>query len=106
MQLPRLIFTNGFDPQTDAFEAEQRGYCDNVVVELPNGCQYRVVFFDPIRLGQSLKVQQELGKVCVGEPGLIVVPSVTLQYMQRAVEELFGDGYFESLTPLVPNRQE
>ena len=105
MGLPRLSFTNGFDPQIDGIEAEQRGYCDNVLVELSNGLRYRVVFFDPVRLRQSLKVQQELGKSCVGEPGLIIVPSVTPDNMQRAVEELFDEGYFENLTPLVSDRK-
>ena len=40
MDLPQLKFANGFD-ETDAFEAKQRGYYDNVIVELPSRGRYK-----------------------------------------------------------------
>jgi hypothetical protein len=99
MDQPKLTFTYGFD-ENDEFETQQRGYCDHVVVDLPTRLQYRVIFYEPVRLAQSLETLQESGKVCLGEPGLIVVPTVTLHYMQEAVNQLYKEGYFEHLAPL------
>jgi len=78
-------------------ESEQRGYFGPAIVELPNNGRVRVCFYDPIRLSQDLKTVQESGEVCIAEPGLIVIPSVTLEYMQRAVQQLYRQGYFEAL---------
>jgi hypothetical protein len=40
------------------------------------------------------------GEAFIAEPGLIVIPKVTLEYMEAAVRKLFDKGYFESLTPI------
>jgi hypothetical protein len=99
MIAPTLSFTYGFSDR-DAFEAEERGYCGHVVVQLPTGAKFGVCFYDPVRLAQDLERAQESGDVCLAEPGLIVVPSVTLQFMERSVEQLFKGGFFNHLVPL------
>jgi len=101
MQAPRLSFPRGFDERI-AYEAEQKGYWGQVSVHLPSGIQYSVTFYDPVTLSQNLKIVEEGGGVCIGEPGLIVVPSVTLKFMQEAVSELLQEGFFEHLVPLQP----
>jgi len=40
------------------------------------------------------------GKVHLTEPGLIILREVTRENMERAVIELHGDGYFETLRPI------
>jgi hypothetical protein len=100
MSGPTLSFTHGFDERV-AFEAELKGYYANAVVQLPTGKSFKVCFYDPVRLAQDLERGQESGEVCIAEPGLIVVPRVTLHYMERAVARLFKEGYFEYLTPLL-----
>jgi hypothetical protein len=99
MNCPRLCFPDGFDAR-DAVESEQRGYFGIAVVELPTGLRVRVCFYDPVRLAQDLASVQESGEVCIAEPGLIVIPAVTLEYMQQAVQRLHAKGYFNAFTPL------
>lgn len=96
---PTLSFPYGFD-ERDAVESEQRGYFGQAIVELPSGARVKVCFYEPIRLNQDLETVQKSGEVCIGEPGLIIIPSVTLENMQRAIEQLFLEGYFDSFVPL------
>jgi hypothetical protein len=96
--IPRLSFPDGYDESF--YEHEQRGYLDYVTVHLPNDRQFQVCFYDPKRLSQELEIRRKAGVVCVAEPGLIVIPRITLEYMQEAVNRLFNEGYFEHLVPL------
>jgi hypothetical protein len=98
MDVPKLSFPRGFDERI-AYDAEQKGYWCQVLVQLPSGRQYSVTFYDPVTISQNMKVVEEGGGACIGEPGLIVVPSVTLHFMQEAANQLFEEGYFEHLIP-------
>jgi hypothetical protein len=106
---PTLSFTCDFDERT-AFEVEQKGFFEHAIAHLPDGGQVRVCFWDPVRLAQDLETEQKLGRVSVGEPGIIVIPKVTLENMRAAVKELYRRGYFERLRELVrgwpPSSQE
>jgi hypothetical protein len=99
MNYPRHIFKEDFD-ECLAFEVAQKGWCGIAVVELPNGDRREVFFYDPVRLAQDLEVDMKSGEAFIAEPGLIVIPKVTLEYMEAAVRKLFDKGYFESLTPI------
>ena len=99
MGSPVLAFPLGFDERV-AFETEQRGVCDVVLVGLPNGTRVQVGFYDPVRLAQNLASRQEAGEAWIALPGMIVIPSVTLKFMQRAVTELFQQGFFDVLRPI------
>jgi hypothetical protein len=96
---PALSFTRDFDEMT-AWEAEQKGWFECGVVTLPGGLRIPVSFWDPVRLAQDLQEGLKAGRVCLAEPALIVVPSVTREYMERAVGELFRSGYFDRLVGL------
>lgn len=96
---PQISFPFGFDERT-AEESEARGYFGEAIVDLPNGARIKVCFYDPGRLCQDLETLQESGGVCIAEPCLIVIPVVTLEYMQRAVKELYNHGYFDDLLSL------
>ena len=56
-------------------------------------------FYDPIRLAQDLESEMQSGDAFIAEPGLIVIPRVTLAYMEAAVKKLFEKGYFNNLLP-------
>jgi hypothetical protein len=73
----------------------QKGWCGIVAVELPDGGRVDVFFYDSIRLAQDLESDTKSGHPYVAEPGLIVVPEITLPYMEMAVEQLYRQGYFE-----------
>jgi hypothetical protein len=86
---PKLVFKYPFD--------EARGYLSYAVVELNDEARYPVVFYDPIRLQDDLEVEISEGRPFIAEPGMIVVPEVTLARMQDAIDRLFRSGFFDSL---------
>jgi hypothetical protein len=96
VQSPRLVFRYPFD-EAAAHDAEARGYLAYAAVELSDGIRYPVVFYDPVRLQQDLEVEVGEGRAFIAEPGMIVVPEVTLARMQETVERLFQMGFFDSL---------
>ena len=96
---PKLSFPYGFD-ERDAIESEERGYFGQAVVELPSGSRVKVCFYDPVRLSQDLETMQESGEACLAEAGLIILPSVTREYMEKAIQQLYGRRYFDGLVPL------
>ena len=96
VHFPRLVFRYPFD-EAAAYEAEARGYLAYAVVELSNGTRYPVVFYDPVRLQQDLEVEVGEGRAFIAEPGMIVVPEVTIARMQDAIERLSQNGFFDSL---------
>jgi hypothetical protein len=93
-----LEFSRPFDERAQ-MEAQARGYLAAAAVRLADGRRYPVVFYDPVRLEQDLESEAESGRGCIAEPGLIVVPEITLDRMHAAVRLLYADGYFEHLRP-------
>jgi len=94
-----LSFTCDFDQKTE-WEIEQKCWFAQALVHLPDGATVPVCFWDPVRLAQDLEADLRSGKTCVAEPGMIVVPKVTVEKMKAAVEELYHRGFFESLRDL------
>lgn len=62
------------------------------------GKQYRLNFYDAVRLGQEIENELENGGVFF-EPNLVVVRSVTKSEMERAAEQLVRSGLMVSLAP-------
>lgn len=71
-------------------------------------------FSDPIRLQQDVDEAVKRERPCFAEPGLIILPEVTVQAIQDAVQFLWKQGFFASLkaeqgkgvesTPTAPNQ--
>jgi hypothetical protein len=95
----KLLFPFGWDDRT-AIDAKDRGVYDCVHVELPNGRKVEVGFYDPIRLGQDLESARVGGTTWLAIPGMIVIPEVTLELMQNAVDGLYHQGYFDHIVPI------
>ena len=89
-----LSFPPDFDEQAE-FEAPFRGYLSGVTVELEDGMHYQVSFIGPVRLEQSLADNATAGRPHYAEPGLVVVPEVTAEAIQVAVQGMWEDGYFQ-----------
>lgn len=100
VRLPQLIFEHGFNEQ-DADEAEARGYLSHVTVDLGDGRYYPVIFYDAVRLQQDLEVETKQGTPYVADPGMIVLDTITLENMQKAVLQLSRGGFFSRLVPQV-----
>jgi hypothetical protein len=94
-----LIFTCDFDAREE-WEAEKKGYFTSAAVQLPDGTKVPVCFWDPVRLSQELEMELKWGGTCFSEPGMIVIPKVTVENMKAAVEELFRKSYFDRLLSL------
>jgi hypothetical protein len=91
-----LSFTCDLDERAE-WEIEQKGWFEHALVHLPDGSSVQVQFWDPVRLAQDLETDSKSGKTCIAEPGMIVIPKVTVAKMRAAVEELYHNRYFDRL---------
>ena len=92
---PRVLWPAGFDERA-VVKTPLKGWL-SATVELDDGCRYAVYFSDPMRLQQDLEEAVRHGKPCFAEPGLIIVPEVTVQAIQDTVQFLWKQGFFASL---------
>jgi hypothetical protein len=79
-----LIFPEGFEDY--AWELEPKGRFNEARLEF-QGCWYRLMFYDPVRLGQDIEDELQRGGVFF-EPNPVVVPTVTRQNMDKAAARL------------------
>jgi hypothetical protein len=97
----RFIFhwPEEFDERAE-WEMPMRGCLSYSLIELPDGRRFTLDFYDPVRLRQELEMGRQHGYPCIAEPGLIVVPEVTREWILRALDHLIGQGYFDTQKPL------
>jgi hypothetical protein len=88
-----LVFPEGFDDY--AWEVESKGWFGEARLTFM-GRSYRMNFYEPVRLAQEIEAELERGSPFF-EPNLVVVPSVTRQNMETAVEFLVQSGQLSSL---------
>lgn len=55
------------------------------MAETDNGKRHRLFFYDPVRLRQDLEEEIRQGRAAVAEHGLIVVPEVTKENIEKAL---------------------
>jgi hypothetical protein len=96
---PRIFGLTEFDEWAQV-EAEARGYLSHIFVRQADGKLYPVVFYDCVRLAQDLESEISTGKMCIADPGLIIVPSVTLSNIVTAIEKLSEEGSFSNFVPV------
>jgi hypothetical protein len=72
--------------------------CFSAAMMTVAGKQYRLNFYDAMRLSQEIEGALESGRVFF-EPNLVVIRSVTKEEMAKAVEQLVQSGLALSLTP-------
>jgi hypothetical protein len=98
----KLVFAPCVSERT-ILEARDRGYLSHVLAEVDGHC-YPVFFYDPVRLGQDLQESAKSGWPIIADPGMIVLPDLTLEAMENAVQRLSQQGFFEHLVPLTPDQ--
>jgi hypothetical protein len=96
---PKVIFHEEFDERS-AYEAPLRGYVSHIIVETEDGNRYSVYFSDVVRLQQDLEIGVKHGEPCFAEPGLIVLPEVTVETIHEAVKYLWKQNFFSHLKAL------
>ena len=89
----KLSFPDDF---TDyEWELESKGYFNGAVV-VCQGDNYRLSFYDPVRLAQE--IEDELSSTALFmEENLVVVSSVDRVHMEKAVKFLMESGKYKDL---------
>jgi hypothetical protein len=96
LQRYTLSFPEGYDEQAE-FEAPFRGFLRDVIVELGDGSRHQLSFIDLVRLEQSLADNARLGRPYYTEPGLVILPEVSTETIELAVQGLWDEGYFRRM---------
>src|SRR4051812_7590869 len=93
---PRLVFAHDVDERDMA----PHGYRGDVIVEFVDGESFPVYFYEPDAIREELDARMRSGfGQFVAEPGLVVIPEITLAAMKASVSELIEVGYFTHLRP-------
>lgn len=94
---PRLVFAHDVDDS----DLAPHGYRGDVVVELADGEAFPVYFYEPDAIREELDGRMKSGfGQFVAEPGLVVIPEITVARMKSSVLELVEVGYFDHLRPV------
>ena len=96
---PKVILPEGFDDRRE-YETPFRGYLGPIFVEAENGCRYPIFFVDTVRMQQELTVRVNNGEPYYTEPGLVVLPEVTVQAIRDCLPLLWKDHFFDHLKPI------
>jgi hypothetical protein len=94
-----VVFPQGFDERWES-ELPDKGYIEDVVVELASGRRFALSFIDPTRLRQELGLEADAGRPYYAVPNLVVLPEVSRAAIQQVAHELLLDDYFDRLQPL------
>lgn len=98
----RLVFATPLS-ENDILEARDRGYLSHVMVKI-DGQLFPVFFYDPVRLQQDLEETAKRGWPILADPGMIVLPEITMVAMENAIQQLCQRGFFEHFVPLTPEQ--
>lgn len=80
------------------FEVEAKGYLQNVILRFLNR-DYKLIFYDPIRLGQDILEELKIGKSFFAS-NLIVVESVNIEHINDAIMDMIRNGDVIHLLPV------
>lgn len=80
------------------FEVEAKGYLQNVILRFLNR-DYKLTFYDPIRLEQDILEELKIGKYYFAS-NLIVVESVNIEHINDAIMGMIRNGDVIHLLPV------
>src|SRR5690242_7942232 len=82
-----IVFPEWYDARCEQ-ETPLKGYLSDVEVRLEDGSRFKLHFTDPARLQQTLEDDAATGRPYYTEPGLVVLPEVTMQAIQQVIPAL------------------
>jgi hypothetical protein len=88
-----------FDDRAEV-EMTWKGHLSGIIVRLADGTRYEVNLITAHRLTQELELSTKQGEPYFAEPGLIVLPEITLPAVRTVVKRLADEGFFQRLKPL------
>lgn len=89
----KLSFPEGFNDYE--WELESKGWFNGALITCQGG-NYRLNFFDPVRLIQEIEDELSSASLFI-EENLVVVRSVNRDHMEKAVEYLMKSGKYRDL---------
>lgn len=95
---PKLILPPNFD-ELAQIEINQKGWFD-ARVELGDGSQYELHFYDPVRFGQECTYAFGRGEPCYAETNIVVMPELTIEAIEKSIRSLWiknKKGFFSLL---------
>jgi hypothetical protein len=90
-----ILFPDGFDDY--AWEVQSKGWFSDVKLAV-FGKQYRISFYDPVRLSQEIQDEILRGGVFF-EPNVVVAQSINRQSVESAIQLLIETERANSLVP-------
>ena len=78
------------------FEAINKGYRNDITVVI-NEKKYKLYITDMIRLHQDFDSETEDEGTFQNEPNMIIVKEVSNEEIEKTIEELFNQGFFDKL---------
>ncbi len=97
--LVKLVLLGGYG-QRQLDDAIDRGFLSHVAVEIGGADLYPVWFYSIDELAGQLLDDPRYPYKFVADIGMIVLPEITLERMENAVQRLYEAGYFRHLRPL------
>ena len=88
----------GLDRQLDV--ANERGFLSHALVEIGGTDFYPVCFYTCEEVSGELLEDPKYPFKFLAEIGMIVLPEITLDRMEKAVQRLYEQGYFRYMRPL------
>ena len=82
--------------EREQYERASKGWLEDVFVTTDDGARHRLVFWDLSRLQQDLEEEMKEGKMAIIERGLIIVPEVTKENIEKAIKQANDEGYFKN----------
>ena len=92
-----VLFPEWYDERGE-WEAQSKGWLQGVRVRLTNGSEHPLFFYEPVRLAQDLEEETSSGRPYIAQPGMVVIPQITRETIERVVSRLAENGYFEQFT--------
>jgi hypothetical protein len=96
---PILILPEDFG-ERDIWENEGSGCWLHVVVQTPDGRRFRMNFYTPIRIAQSVEAIRKTQGHVFFESNLVVLDDITIERVQYAINDLWEIGEFASMLPM------
>lgn len=95
---PRLVSDHELD---DGYGIAPRGYRTDITVEIRQGVAFPIAFYEAAALCEELQARAKWGfGGFVAEPGLVVIPEISVASMKAAALELISIEYFQHLKPV------
>lgn len=90
-EYPRLVFEHDVDEN----DLAPQGFRGDIRIEFPNGDSFPVYFYEPQAVQEELTARAKWGfGHFVSEPGLVIIPEITLSNIKTVVAELIEIGHF------------